>query len=149
MGRYIEWDDVVDRYKTYAEIADADESQASFIRYAETYIDAALAKVYTIPFSNNNETVKDLCIDVAFAKTQKFKDNKKAKAIMTDVGSYIGGLINGTMIMVVGSGATQLPQGEPVYSSNQGYTPVFGKGDITDFRVDSSQLYDEEQNRDY
>jgi len=149
MGRYITWDDVVNRYRKFADIADAPEAQESFIQYAEAYIDAALAPAYTIPFSSNNATVRDLCIDTTFAKAIRFKDTDKASAIMAHVGSYTNALVAGTMVMVVDSGETLLPSGQPVYSQTMGYTPVFGKGDITDFIVDSSQLYDEGSARDY
>ena len=144
MARYIEWDDVTNRYKTVSDIADDSELQESYIQYAEAHVDAALAPSFSIPFSNNNATVKDLCIDLTFAKTQMFKDSEKAEKIMTHVNSVIGALKEGGMIMVVGSGETIAANGEPVYSSNQNYNPVFGKGDITNFRVDSSQLADEE-----
>lgn len=147
MGRYIEWDDVVNRYKQFGDIVDDAEAAVTYINYAETYIDGALAPAYTLPFSNNNETVKDLCIDLAFAKTQLFKDSEKADAIMAHVGSYISALVSGKMAMVVGSGTAILPTGEPVYSQTMEYAPTFGVGDVMDFVVDSSQLYNEEQDR--
>jgi|GEM_PF-1665253 len=148
MGRYIQWDDVVSRYKKFGDIVDDTDAEANYISYAENYVDAGLGKAFTLPFSSNNATVRDLCIDTAFAKTQMFKDEKKAAAIMTHVNSYIGALASGSMVMVVGSGTTVAMTGEPVYSSTQGYTPIFGKGDTLDFVVDSSQLYDEEQARE-
>ena len=147
MGRYIEWDDVVNRYKRFGDIADSDEADAGFILYAEAYVDGALAPAYTIPFSLNNETVRDLCIDVAFAKTQLFKDHEKAELIMTHVGSYVSALISGQMVMVVGSGVAITPTGEPVYSQTMDYTPIFGAGNMREFHVDSARLYDEEQDR--
>ncbi len=147
MGRYIKWDDVVNRYKKFGDIVDSQESQETYIQYAESYVDAGLAKAYTIPFSNNNVTVRDLSIDTTFAKALMFKDSEKATAILTYVGSYMGALSDGSMVMVTNSGDQITPTGEPVYSQTMDYTPVFGKGSVSDMRVDSAQLYDEEIDR--
>lgn len=144
MARYIKWNDIVSRYKRIADVVGDVEAEDNYIRYAEAYVDGVLAPAFTIPFSNNNATVKDLCIDVAFAKSIMFSDEDKAEKMMTYVGSYMGALKDGSMIMIVGSGETIAMKGEPVYARDKDYTPVFGKGNIIDFAVDSSQLWDEE-----
>lgn len=148
MARYIKWDNVVSRYKRIGELVDDVEMEDTYINYAEAYVDGQLATVFTIPFSNNNATVKDLCIDITFAKTQMVNDSDKFEEIMIHVGSYIAALKSGAMVMVVDSGVTITMNGEVVYSKNMDYVPVFGKGNVIDFKVDSAQLYDEGIERD-
>lgn len=148
MARYIEWDDVVNRYKRFSDRVADNEAEDIYIQYAEAQVDGMLAPSFSIPFSSNNATVRDLCIDVAFAKSIMFDEREKAESIMTHVGSYVGALKDGSMSMIVGSGTSVVMQGEPVYSENMEYTKVFGKGDITNFVVDSSQLWDEENARE-
>lgn len=145
MGRYIKWHDVVGRHRMFADIVQEGEAETNYIAYAENYIDAALSKAWTTPFSSNNLTAMDLAIDVAFAKTQQFNDPKKYESIMTHVGSMIGALNDGSFNMVTSSGDAISSDGiDPSWSPTMNYTPVFGKGDELSFVVDSDQLYDEE-----
>ena len=148
MGRYINWEDVVDRYSKYADVKDSGEANDGNIAYAENYVDMGLASSFSVPFSNNNIIVRDLSIDVAFAKILMFKDSEKADMILSHVNSVMAGLRDGVLTMITNSGDVIAQQGEPVYSKTMDYTPVFGHGDIEDFKVSSSQLYDEQQERD-
>jgi len=147
MGILIKWDDVVNRYNKYADVVGADED--NFIPYAENYVHMGLASHFTIPFSNNNVTAKDLAIDVAMAKVLMFKDEEKANAMLGHVNSVMGMIRDGTFSMITSSGALISRTGEPSYSKTMDYAPIFGHGCIEDFHVSSSQLYDEESERDY
>jgi len=149
MARYIEWDDLVGRYRKAAEVSDAPEAETNYIRYAESEIDGMLAPYFTAPFSNNNETVKDLCIDKSFAMMIRFKDEEKAKMIDDSVTDRIDKLIKGKMSMVVGSGDIITRTSDIAYSTTKDYHPVFGMDVITEFHVSSSQLDNEENARDY
>src|SRR5262245_55008262 len=62
-GRYINWDDIVNRFTGFANVADAVKAASHYVCYAEAEVDARLAPKYTPPFSNNNMTVRDLAID--------------------------------------------------------------------------------------
>lgn len=149
MGRYITWDMVANRYSKFATVTGAQKNDSEYIYYAENYVDMALGTKFSVPFSSNNDAVRDLAIDVAFAKTLMFDDQEKADRIMTHVNSVIGGLLEGSLIMLTDSAYIVDFNGEPVYSKSMDYVPKFGHGDVIEFHADSQQLYDEELERGY
>jgi hypothetical protein len=149
MGKYIDWADVTYRYKRFADVKDANEAADEIIPYAENYVEMGLASHFSVPFSSNNTTVKDLSIDVSMAKILMFKDSEKANMMLSHVNSIMSGLREGVLSMLTSSGDVIGQKGEPVYSKTMNYEPVFGHGDIEDFKVDSQQLYDEHINREY
>jgi len=148
MARYIKWDDVVLRYRQFSDIVDDADAEEVYIAPAEAMVDALLAKSYAVPFSASNLIVKDLAINVAFAKSQMFKDTEKATAIMGHVSSITHMLNMGMMVMVDSGGVVVEQSVSNVWAETEDYTPVFGMGDITDFTVDSSRLFDEGTERE-
>jgi len=66
------------------------------VPFAIAELHARLAPGFTVPFSDNNMTAKDLAIDLTFAKVYRFKDIEKADAVMTYVGAQIDMLLGGT-----------------------------------------------------
>lgn len=147
MARYITTSDFAIRYaKVFSDIGSS--SLIEHMNYAEAAIEGALSSKFSTPFSSNNVTVKDLSIDAAYARSIKFKDTEKAKLIQDSIEEKVKALLEGTMEMSTTSGTAISADINNNWSETQDYTPVFGKGDITDFKIDSSQLYDEELARD-
>lgn len=68
MGRYINWPDVTNRYADAAKIAGAETVNSAWLFGAEAEIDARLAFRYTVPFSPAPDIVRDLCIDLLYAR---------------------------------------------------------------------------------
>lgn len=143
MGRYITWADVTGRYPSMLTRAGASEGDTAYVPFAENYVDMGLAPKYSVPFSSNNTTVKDLAIDVCMAKAYMFSDPDKADMIFGYVNSVMGALRDGMFNMITNSGDVIEQAGEPVYSKTMDYVPIFGHGDTADFHVSSAQLYDE------
>lgn len=148
MSRYIEWDDVVARYRRASDVAGADEMVDTYVDYAENEVDALLAPYFTAPFSNNNVTVRDLSIDLAFSKILMFKDTEKATAIYSMTIAKINDLVQGRRSMVVDSGNIVSRSANLPFSTTKDYHPVFGMGNSIDFQVSSDQLSDEEGARE-
>ena len=151
MGRYINWDDVTDRYSLLAKgsYAGADEVDSAHITYAENELDALLASTFTVPFSSNNLTAKDLSIDLTYCRVGNFKlkEQKEFKEMIMD---KINMLKNGDMSMITDSGDVLTTGGTTqIWSSTEDYHPVFGMGDTIQFEVDSSRIIDEENDRGY
>lgn len=147
MGRYIEWDDVVNRYSQISNIGDAGMVDSTYIIYAENFIDSELCPEFTPPFTSTNLTVKDLCIDVTWLKVGYIKSTN-IKALKESVMSRIKRLKDGVSCMFFVDGTVaNIGQGGFVSSNTENYHPVFGMGDIESFSVDSSQIQDEESNR--
>lgn len=136
MGKYIEWDDVVDRYPEIDSLSGSDELSPTYITYAEAYTEAALSGAFTPPFSSNNLTIRDLCIDCTYFRAGRGKlDN--ADAVKSDWFATIQMLTGGTMSMVTTSGAVILSDKSlGAYSSTQSYSTSFGFDAIEDWEID-------------
>jgi hypothetical protein len=125
-GRYITWDDVVHRFVGFGDVADALKAASHYLSYAEAYIDGRLGATFTIPFSNNNQTVRDLAIDVVYARSIRGSLNEEYKNLWAEVNSRIGALVGGTEVMVTNSGTIVAEeQSTPAWSSTEEYHPFF------------------------
>lgn len=149
MGRYISWADVAGRYPELGANPrkDATQVDSNFVMYAEAQIDGRLASGFTVPFSSNNLTAKDLAIDLTYAMTFRFKDQKKAKEIQDSVDTRIKELLDGKASMVTTSVDLITSTGQSVYSTTQDYHPVFGMSGPLTWQVDSSTIINEEADR--
>lgn len=142
MGRYINWDDVVDRYTISGKTQGSKEMDAAYITYAEYELDGMLSNYFTVPFSSNNITAKDLSIDLTYARIANFK-TKEMKEFKDIINKKIKGLISGEKNMMLDDGTTESTIGNTIWSSTKDYAPVFDHGSTLDMRVDSGQLLDE------
>ena len=139
---YITWADIINRYPDMADRGEADTSSGD-ISYAERMVETKLGPGFTVPFSSNNLTVKDLCIDQYYGKYWLGKDEDKAK-IMYAVDSFCYALVTGLYNMITTNGdQVQSSGGSVVYNPTMEYSPVFNMLDPEYQTVDSSQLYDE------
>lgn len=148
MGKYIEWDDAVSRYSIIGDKAGASSVGSNYIGYAEAEVEGKLAPGFSIPFSSNNITVKDLCIDTTLYKTLQFKDTEKAEKILESIDGKIAKLLSGEMAMVSDSGTAINKDNDTAWSGTQNYAPTFGAGNVENFIVSSDRLLDEELARD-
>ena len=146
MGRYVKWDDVVRRYPMFADLGDDAETDEAWITKAEATVEGVLAGYFTTPFSDNNVTAVDLCIDLSAAKALAYKDPEKAELILTSVNSTMMALKSGEMAMMTTSG-------DPIYaaagawSETKGYQPIFDLGPVEDWEIDPDQLDDLEADK--
>ena len=142
MGRYATFEEVSARYNTVQQKGTS-SVESSHIVFAENQVDSLLGQSFTLPFSNNNLTVKDLTIEFTYLRLANFKISereKQRKALM----DRIDRLISGKEAMVLSDGSTVLQStGGTVYSTTSGYAPVFGFSDIEDAEVDPDALQDE------
>jgi hypothetical protein len=148
MGQYCEWDDVHNRYKAIAKIGDAAEVESAYIYYAENELNSLLGDRFSIPFSSNNITAKDLSIELTYIRMGicKLEDAKQKREMLM---AKIDRLRNGTESMLNDDGTTLTTVGDTVWCSDSEYHHTFGHGRIEDFHVDSSQVYSEEEERLY
>lgn len=152
MGRYIEWGNVTDRYPLASRVGSDGAIGSSTLLAAEYEIDAKLASEFTVPFSSNNETVKDLCIDNTWARlAARYTVLKKEDydKLTDSIDKRINALRVGDTVMMTTDGAiAQVSEGQPVWSQDMDYHPVYGMGSIEDMVIDQDQLDDEEDARD-
>jgi len=148
MCRYIEWDDVVDRYPVLNTIGGADEISSAYIVYAEAMTEGLLARKYTVPFSNNNMTVKNLAIDYTYWMAARFKLDD-AVAVYSSYHGTIRMLQKDQMDMIIDDGTllSGTRKNSGIYSSTQSYHSAFGVDDPINWRIDSSQMSDMQDSR--
>lgn len=143
----INWKDVNNRYPETAKVYDASQADSSHVMYAINELESRLGNYFTVPFSENNLTAKDLAIDICFCKVYKYRDQEKAAMVSSDVGGRIDALIKGRANMITTSGDQLMSVGGTVYSTTQNYHPVHGMGPIELSVVDSGEIMDEENAR--
>ncbi len=152
MGRYITWADIANTYPSAVKQRTADEVGSWHIVQAEAAVDGRLASKFTVPFSSNNITARELAIVETVLRLNAFQESRREE-IKKELDERYKRLLNGTELMIAVTsgdvvGSTVAPSDGTAWSSTKDYTPVFGMGEDSEFRVDSSQLYDEEQDRE-
>lgn len=141
----INWKDINDRYPETLKLADATQADSSWVPFAIAELHARLSPGFTVPFSDNNMTAKDLAIDLTYAKYYRFKDVEKADAVLTYVGAQIDMLLNGSQKMITSSGDTLASVGGTIEVTGADHHPVFGVSP-TEYSVVSSAEIETEQN---
>lgn len=149
MGRYIEWDDVVDRYPELNTLGGADELGPAYIDYAESFVDGLLSDKYTVPFSNNNMVIRDLAIDYVYYRAARFKF-EDAASVQSAFFGVIAMIKNGDLNMVDTSGEviTGIEKIMGIYSTTESYHTAFGIDDPINWRISSDQMSDVQDSRD-
>lgn len=149
MGRYITFNDVTFKYGNSTRVASgtAVDSNAH-LEASEREVESTLSSVFTVPFSSNNITVKDLMIDLTYSNLSILKDDK-AKLIRDNVYKRMEEIKNGSMPVITSSGEALFSNGKAVWSETENYQPVFDKGDILDQGLDIDQLEDLEDSKDW
>lgn len=147
MGRYASFSsDVHNRYpRTLTDSRAAATLESAYLSPAEAELDARLGSRFTVPFSSNNQTAKDLVIDMTMIRMGFYKE--KNEDLANSIEARIKALIDGTMVMVTTSGEVAGYQVSGVINTTAGYHPVFGMGEILDAEVDDQRIDDEENAR--
>lgn len=144
MGRYIEWDDVIDRYPELNTLGGADELEPSYIAFAEAAVDGLLSNHFTTPFSSNNMVVKDLSIDHVYWRTGRFKF-EDATIVKSSFFVTINMLNKGQLVMIDDDGdvISGVKKQLGLISSTQSYHSSFGMLDVVEQHIDEDNITDE------
>lgn len=147
MGRYIDWEDVINRYPELNTLGGADELSSSYIVYSEAFVDGSLSTHFTPPFSNNNMIVRDLTIDMCYWRAARFKLDD-AVQVKSSFFETIGLLKDGQINMFDEAG-TLIPSLDKsfVYSNTQSYHSAFGMDPVEDWTIDEDQIIDDSDKR--
>lgn len=151
MGRYasISSLDVSNRYpRVLTDSRATDVLESAYLSPAEAELDMRLGSRFTVPFSSNNATARDLTIDMTIIRWGMYGDDDDKEVIQASVDSRIKALLDGTMVMVTTSGQVVAYPVSGVINTNNGYPPVFGMGDVMDMKPSTQRVEDEEAQRD-
>lgn len=145
MGRYINWEDVIDRYRELNTLGGADQLSSSYIVYAEAFVDGVLSTHYTIPFSKNNMIIRDLSIDWTYWRAAQFKI-EDATAVKSAFFATVSMLIDGTLVMIDEAGTVigQTKKKIGIHSTTESYHSAFGMRSVEEWHIDENQILDEQ-----
>jgi hypothetical protein len=145
---YANWGDVSGRYPEFTNVGGADIVNSHHIHGAEVALNGMLAGHFTVPFSSNNLTARDLTIDLTYIRYMRNKDPKRIEIMRKDFMDRIDRLRKGEDVMMTDSGDSLLKSGgEAIYSTTQTYHPTFDWDKPEYWFVDSSMIYDSRQDR--
>lgn len=145
MGRYINYNEVVDRYASVAEFG-TEEISSSYIAFAEYELDARLSKKFSVPFSSNNMTIKDLAIDMTYIRLSRLAGNNYDSGnVKESVKERIAMLLSGEMLMVTTSDDT-IGKSDSSIWVGMNYKPSFDMQDNEVRDVTSGRLAFDEDN---
>lgn len=150
MGRYIEWQDVVDRYQSASKEFDQNGIN-SFIIGAEAEVDARLALRYDVPFGLNSLgipfLVEDLAIDVAYYRmTWRLKE---AETLRKSLDDRFKAIIDGRMLLTTSVGLyPPLADGGGSWGDKTSYPSAFGPDEAENYQPSLNWADDMESERD-
>lgn len=136
MGRYITWDQMTNRYPEAARITGAEVVSSAWLYGIEAEIDARLSPRYTVPFSTAPDLVRDLCVDLLYARMTARQEG--SQVIYDRVMNLIGEIVAGTIAI---PGVTPTASGGRSFASNS-YRSAFGPDDPLNWSRSLSQVTD-------
>ena len=142
---YATYTEFQERYPT--KLTEA-EVTSHFLHHASVRLETMLAPYFTLPFSANNLTAKDITLDLAYLLIlQRSKDPRDAESLSQGIKGRIEGLRNGTEAMTTTSGDTVYSNtglGE-IWSTTQDFKPIFDMRESAEQRVDPDRLREEKE----
>lgn len=151
MGTYIGNDDLAARYKAF-DTKNAFNVSSDSIFYAEKEVESLLAPAFTVPFAAAHPTVKDLCIDMVYARFARTNNPKDGGKLHTALLERIQRIKDGVEPISTGSGTLDFTagDGDSPESTTEDYHPVHSMlGSENEYTaVSSDRLSDLEDNRD-
>ena len=142
---YATWSEFSERYPTRLPEA---EVASHFLVHAASRLESMLAGYFSVPFSANNLTAKDLNIDLAYLLIlQRSKSPSDGRPLAELVSERIAALRAGREAMVTTSGAAlyRASGDGPVWSTTQPFKPVFDLREAPEQHVDPERLAAEER----
>jgi hypothetical protein len=130
MSRYINWQDVANRYPKVADKVGAGSAEAEgYIQGAEGEVDAALVDKYGAPFipgsSNVPYLVRDICVDLAYWKAMGWQNEKLGPIQKAYIDARLKQFMDGTILLTDVNGT--IYQGPPfAAATSDGTRSSFG-----------------------
>ena len=106
--------------------ADSSYITDDLIYYAETELNSRFASHFSVPFSAAHPTIKDLTLDLAYYRSLRTTDSKRAKEIHEAVIGRIDKIKAGEEYIYTGSYTTISAETttQTIWSNTMGYHPV-------------------------
>ena len=151
---YITFKEATQRYPLLEDWAkQSSDVNSALLHYAEVHLDSMLASHFTVPFSGPPRVIKDLAIDLSYAKALLPRDREQYKTVMDEIKDRISDIKSGAESIVTDSGtiiAKSATGGAEIWSTTQDYHSVHSFLDAEDSytHISSGQLQADQDARD-
>lgn len=119
----------------------AEEVNSFHTPLAQAQIEGLLSSEYTVPFSSNNLTAKDLIATLTYSRLAPMSEETR-RDIRTELYERIGRLKSGEELMITTSGSLIPSTSGVAWSDGQSYHKLFTEDDPLMWIPDSSQIID-------
>lgn len=150
MGRYVDWQDIVNRYASVANNRGSEQTSIGVvIDDAEGEVDARLGARYAVPFvpgsSNAPQIVRTLSIDIAYYRINM--QQKWAKDLKAYIDARFEALLDGSMAVVTSAGVVDPAFAGTAFVSTP-HRSAFGTDAPEEWSVSEAELEDQAEARD-
>lgn len=125
----------------------AEDVNSYHIPYAQAELETLLASKYTVPFSSNNMTAKEMVRQLTYARIAPVGMDDREK-IRDRVISLVDRLLDGSAVMMTDSGALSPDASSGIWLSTEDYHPVFTVDKPEHWVIDEDQIEDLRDERD-
>lgn len=146
MGRYTEAEKCIERWSSLQDLGET-YVESWGVALAENELDARLGVAMVTPFSSDNVTAMDLSMWLTYLRLANLSKEEQSRHGKT-LEDRIARILAGDELMATTSG-TLASAGGTVWSTTEGYAPIFGLGAVEDMGPDPDQLCDEARRREY
>ena len=120
---------------------------SQWLPYGALRVNEGLGSVFTLPFSTNNQSAKDLSIHYAYlGLLLRTRNQTDSEELLKDLNLRITDIRCGNQPMITTTGEAVYPEStsrNDFWSTTQNYKPVFDMRDSLEQRIDPDQLDDE------
>lgn len=149
---YCTYSDMVSRFPAVVSRTNSSTSvNSDLIAPAANFVNAKLGSLYTVPFSDVPDTVRDLTMDYAYYRFLIGVDLKKAKDFYDlQIEGLLESILDGSMPLSTASGTIEINVDGVAWSETENYDPTFSllDSDNTYSRIDPDRLDNDEDERE-
>jgi len=144
---YATYSDFIQIYNLLPRITQA-EVENHWLPHGALMVNEFLGKCFTIPFSTNNETAKDLSVHFAYLGIlERTRNQDDSEELRNSLQMRVENICEGNAPMITTSGEAIFPEEETAnrfdaWSNTQDYKPTFDMREAIDQRVDPDLIED-------
>lgn len=143
----VKYADLAAQYPAVRESGIAAGDAEQHIQFAQAEIEGILSPYYTVPFSDDNLTAKDLVLRLSYSRIAPLSLEERGK-VREEVIGRLERLTSGKEQMLTTSGTLSQDAASAAWSSTEDYHPIFTIDNPINWVVDSRQIEDIRDERD-
>lgn len=146
----ITYETIAARYSELARALDATVVNSVHIPFAQAELEGKLGVGFTVPFSSNNLTAQDLCVDLVYARVYQFSAPDKVEKVREHIEARCMALLSGRedMKLIDGTLVHSTAVASAMWSRLGSYHPTFGMDEPEDQCIDKDRVQADYDARD-